>query len=223
MNERWQLEHHRGLPYRVLLPVDYAPTTMKYPVVVYLHGSGERGDDSWAQLKNGPRAFEDPALQTKHPCIVVAPQAPEGETFGGSWYGGPSATQQLVASLVEELRGQRSVDAQRVSLIGFSMGAIGGWDLVLRRPTLFSAFVALAGALEPKEVGRLTVPTWAFHGSDDPSVPCDQTREAFALTQARSLPMRYTELSGVGHEVWRPAFETPALFDWLFAQRRAAT
>lgn len=220
MSERWLLDNHRGLPYRVLLPTNYAPATTKYPVVVYLHGSGERGTDTWAQLKNGIRAFEDPALQARFPCMVVAPQAPAGETFGGSWYGGTSATQRLVSSLVDELHSKRSVDAQRIALIGFSMGAIGGWELVARTPSPFCAFVALAGDLEPADVERVTVPTWAFHGAADSLVPSDNTREAFALAQARQLPMRYTELPCVGHDVWGPAFQTPALFDWLFAQRR---
>ncbi|MBL9039862.1 MAG: dienelactone hydrolase family protein [Archangium sp.] len=217
----WELDSHQGLPYRVLLPSPYTPHNRRYPVVVYLHGSGERGTDTWAQLKNGIRIFEQPVLQSRFPAIVVAPQAPPGATFGGSWYGGTSDTQRAVLSLIESLRGRQSVDPRRVGLIGFSMGAIGGWDMVVRRPELFSAFVALAGDLNPTDVDSLNVPTWAFHGAEDTLVSNQATRAAYERAKRRNLELRYTEVPGVGHNVWQPAFEHPGLYDWLFAQSRS--
>src|SRR5205085_9339771 len=102
-------------------------------VVVYLHGSAERGDDTKAHLTNGVDTLLGQQL------IAVAPQCPRHDTFGGSWYGGASPTQGKVVSLVNELKRRRSVDAERVGVIGFSMGAIGLWDVLLRHRGLFTA------------------------------------------------------------------------------------
>lgn len=210
----WHLAEHDGLPYRFTLPEGYDPEHERYPVVVYLHGSAERGDDTRAHLTNGVDALG--ALQ----AIAVAPQCPRADTFGGSWYGGASATQAKVASLVRALQTRRSVDPRRVSLIGFSMGAIGLWELLLRHPHLFSAAVPIAGDLDPATAPLLRgLPIWAFHGEHDDKVSNRAVREV-----ARRLgpPFRYTELPGVGHDSWRGAFATPELLPWLLAQQRPA-
>ena len=119
----WLPDVLQGMPARVLLPEPYEPQRTQYPLVVSLHGSGERGTDNASQLKNGIRVFESTDLRQRHPCIVVAPQCDRDDTFGGSWYGGSSRTQRAVVAMVRELCGRRSVDARRVYLIGFSMGA----------------------------------------------------------------------------------------------------
>ena len=207
----WDLDHHDGLPFRFHLPSGYEPSR-RYPVVVYLHGSGERGDDTWAHLKNGVEALR------AHELIAVAPQCPKADTFGGSWYGGESATQRKVVSLVRALAGRSSVDPRRISAIGFSMGGIGLWDLLLRHPGLFSAAVPVASDLEPEAAARALAgfPIWAFHGEVDELVSNASVRR---LTGLLGPPFRYTELPGVGHDSWRGAFEHPELVPWLLAQR----
>lgn len=212
---RWELSSHDGLPYRFLLPAGYSPHDTRYPLVVFLHGSGERGDDTESHLKNGVETL------ARWPVIAVAPQCPKTDTWGGSWYGGESATQRRVASLVRELAGRRSVDPARVSLIGYSMGAIGAWDLLLRARELFCAAVPIAGDLYPDTALALAdVPIWAFHGELDRLVSNVAAREVALLMKGRSTRFRYTEFEGVGHDAWRGAFAHPELQGWLLAQRR---
>lgn len=207
----WELDQHDSLPYRYALPPRY-DATKQYPLVVYLHGSGERGDDTTSHLVNGVDAL------LGQPFIAVAPQCPRGETFGGSWYGGASATQSKVVRLVRALASRSTVDPQRVSLIGFSMGGIGLWDLLLRYRELFCAGVPIAGDLDLSSVGALAgVPIWAFHGQSDKLVKPAAVREVAKLL---GPPFRYTEFPGVGHDSWRGAFSHPDLVPWLLAQRR---
>jgi predicted peptidase len=217
----WLSDSMAGLPCRVLLPEPYEPQRVQYPLVVFLHGSGERGTDNGLQLKNGIRAFEAPERRRRFPCIVVAPQCPKDDTFGGSWYGGTSRTQQAVISLVRELSTRRSVDARRVSLLGFSMGAIGLWAMLERAPGLFAAAVPIAGDLDVERARDLVnFPLWAFHGERDELVPNTNTRAFAALAQKLGGLARYTEFPGVGHDAWGPTFARDELYEWLFAQRR---
>lgn len=211
----WDLATHEGLPYRFLLPVNYAPHEQKYPLVLYLHGSGERGDDTTSHLKNGVQTL------AKWPVIAVAPQCAKDDTWGGSWYGGESATQKKVISLVRELTKRRSVDADRVSLIGYSMGAIGAWDILLRARELFAAAVPIAGDLFPEtSLALADFPIWAFHGELDKLVSNVAARKVAELMKARPSKFRYTEFPGVGHDAWQGAFAHPELQRWLLAQRR---
>ncbi len=215
MNQRWELESHEGLPYRFSLPTGYDPANTRYPLVVTLHGSRERGTDTTSHLTNGVQTLES------WPVIAVAPQCPAGDTFGGSWYGGESATQRKVVSLVRELAKRRSVDAQRISIIGYSMGAIGTWDLIERHRDLFAAAVPIAGDLNPESArGLVDFPIWAFHGEVDRTVRNEATRRVAAMMKQLGGVFRYTELAGVGHDSWKGAFENAELRPWLLAQRR---
>lgn len=217
----WLPDVLQGLPVRVLLPEPYEPQRTQYPLVVYLHGSGERGTDNAAQLRNGVRVFESPDLRQRHPCIVVAPQCDRDDTFGGSWYGGPSRTQRAVVAMVRELCTRRSVDSRRVSVIGFSMGAIGLWDLIAHHRDLFAAAVPISGDLDVSLArDLLSFPLWAFHGERDELVSNANTREMYAMMQKLGGLARYTEFPGIGHDAWQPAFARADLFDWLFEQRR---
>jgi predicted peptidase len=220
----WLADTMHGLPCRVLLPEPYEPDARRYPLVLALHGSMERGDDNVRQLSNGVQSFASPAFRRRHPCIVVAPQAPRGATFGGNWYGGRTPLQDTLVALVRELAGRRSVDADRVYGVGFSMGAIGLWDLVKRHADLFAAIVPLAGDVDVDDdsvAALAAVNVWAVHGADDTLVPPDHAREVLR----RLLPggrARWTELAGHGHDVWQAAYAHEPLWDWLFSQRRNA-
>ena len=208
----WELDQHEGLPYRFHLPPRYDPSNRRYPVVLYLHGSAERGTDTTAHLKNGIDALGG------HELIAVAPQCPRHDTFGGSWYGGESPTQRRVVSLVQMLMKRRSVDVQRISIVGFSMGAIGLWELLLRHRALFCAAVPIAGDLDPESARALTgFPIWAFHGEKDELVSNAAIRAVAAMLPP---PFRYTEVPGAGHDSWRAAFAHPELMAWLLAQSR---
>jgi len=216
MTSPWQAETLEGLPCRVLLPEPYAPARVRYPLVVSLHGSGERGTDNTAQLRNGLTVFE----ARRHPCIVVAPQLPPGETWGGSWYGGETAGQRTLVSLVRGLRARRSVDPHRVYGVGFSMGAIGLWDVLVRHPSLFDAAVLIAGDLDLGAASTLTsFPLWSIVGGRDEIVRPDATRAFARLVEERGGTANVTEIASPGHGVWRAAFTHAPLWDWLFAQQ----
>lgn len=208
-----------GLPCRVLLPASYEPQHRRYPLVVSLHGSGERGTDNRAQLKNGLAVFEE--LRREHPCIVVAPQLRGGETWGGSWYGGESAGQRMLVAIVRALSARSSVEAGRVYAVGYSMGAIGLWDILVRHPGLFAAAVLVAGDLDVTAAAALaSFPLWSVVGGRDELVPPDNTRAFARLVADRGGIAKVTEIASAGHDVWRVAFAHRPLWDWLFAQER---
>lgn len=217
MSTAWLEDQLGGLPCRVLLPRQYEPRAHRYPLVVSLHGSGERGTDNQAQLTNGLSVFA--TLRDKHPCVVVAPQLPLDETWGGSWYGGETAGQRMLVAIVRELRGRDSIDPQRIYGVGYSMGAIGLWDLLARHPDLFTAAVLVAGDLDLARSRALTkFPLWAIVGGSDAVVSPDHTR-AFARLLGDHDAAKVTEIASAGHDVWRTAFAHEPLWDWLFAQR----
>jgi predicted peptidase len=212
----WLADTVGGLPCRVLLPTHYEPQARRYPLLVSLHGSGERGTDNWAQLRNGLSIFE----QRHDECIVVAPQLPRDQTWGGSWYGGETSGQRTLVAIVQELRARSSVDPQRVYGVGFSMGAIGLWDILVRSPALFSAAVLIAGDLEPERAATLvSFPLWAIVGGRDELVPPDNNRAFARLVEERGGIAKVTEIATAGHDVWKQAFGHAPLWDWLFAQR----
>jgi predicted peptidase len=220
---QWLFDSFEGLPARVLLPHDYQPAHYRYPLVVFLHGSGERGSDNHAQLRLAVEGFNTPAVRARYPAIVVAPQAPAGASWGGTWYGGSTPVQQAAIGLARALAGRSSVDAGRVYLVGISMGAIGGWDLLVRAPGLFAAALLVCGDPDPENAAALRdVPIWALHGTDDDAVPPANDREMAARVARLGGRLRYTELPGVGHEAWHPVFADPAIYEWLFAQRAPA-
>jgi predicted peptidase len=214
----WLEENVAGLACRVLLPVDYQPHSERYALVISLHGSGERGNDNWAQLRNGLWMFE--RWRVEHPCIVVAPQLGPGETWGGSWYGGETTGQQMLVAAVRELRERRSIDARRVYGIGYSMGAIGLWDILVRHPGTFAAAVLVAGDLELDAAATLTsFPLWTVVGGNDQVVPPHNTRAFARLVEERGGGAKVTEIAGAGHEVWQHAFAHAPIWEWLFGRR----
>jgi predicted peptidase len=128
-----------------------------------------------------------------------------------------------VIRLTRTLSSRVSVDDSRVYLVGISMGAIGGWDLLARAPGLFAAALLVCGDPDPENAEALCrVPIWALHGSDDTAVSAINDREMAARVARLGGRLRYTELAGVGHAAWTPVFADPRVYDWLFAQRRGA-
>lgn len=212
------------LPYR-LLP---NPTDEPQPLVLFLHGAGERGADNEAQLTHVVGIFAEPRVRNQFPGHVIAPQCPPG----GRWVDcdwsapthglpdAPSGPQGLVLGLLEQCIADPMVDARRIYMIGLSMGGYGTWDLVARRPELFAAAVPICGGGDENVAARLAgVPIWAFHGTDDSVVPVARSRNMVDALRAIDGDIRYTEYAGTGHNSWGPASREPELLPWLFAQR----
>lgn len=222
-------EEHR---YQVYVPHDYSASE-RWPVILFLHGAGERGSDGLLQtaVGLGDAIRRDPA---RYPAIVVFPQAPADSL----WTGVPARA--AMAALDRSLE-EFSTDPSRVYLTGLSMGGHGSWYLAYRHPERFAAVAPVCGFVEslfdmgsqasvvPAEEGppfetlarRLAgVPVWIFHGEVDPIVPVEQSRRAAEALEEAGADVRYTELLGVDHNAWDPAYGSPAFGDWLFAQRR---
>ena len=225
----------RGTPYhyQVYVPTAYATGTQRWPVILFLHGAGERGADGLLQTNVGlPAAIR--AKPAQYPAIVVIPQVPTDSL----WLGAPAdaAIAALDATLAE-FRG----DTERVYLTGLSMGGNGTWNIAYRFPERFAAvapicsfitpFPRLPGsrAIVPTDSGEAfaaiarrlrRVPTWIFHGEIDPAVPVAESRRIAEALKTAGGDVRYTEFLGGGHNVWDGVYASPQFQEWLFAQRR---
>lgn len=200
------------LRYLLYLPPGYEDSGDKrWPLVLFLHGSGERGDDIELVKKHGlPEAL--PELPD-FPAIVVVPQCPTLSDW----------VRQLDAltSLLDHLEFSLPVDTDRIYLAGFSMGAHGTWMLAAHQPQRFAALIPIAGRTEPEQAPQIRhLPIWMFHGGKDEGVPIsfsDQMYDALRLLDAQ---VQYTIYHDSGHMVAGFAFREAELYKWLFAQTR---
>ncbi|MBN9122461.1 MAG: prolyl oligopeptidase family serine peptidase [Planctomycetes bacterium] len=221
----------KTLPYRLLKPSG-TEAGKKYPLVVILHGAGERGTDNKKQLvwfwnDKKPSLLTRPEV-AKEKAFVIVPQCPEGKRFvevpweKGS-YKSPEISEplKLTLSLIDSFIKDNPVDADRVYVIGMSMGGYGAIDAVQRRPELFAACVPICGASDPSKAKDIAhVPVWAFHGDADTAVPVSGSREFIAALKKAGADPKYTEYAKVGHNSWSPAFEEQEFWNWIFAQKR---
>jgi predicted peptidase len=216
------------LHYRLLRPPKREGDA-KYPLVVFLHGAGERGDDNDAQLAHGVREFARPQARQKYPCFLIAPQCPNGKRWVEvDWSSHshtlpkqPSDPMRLTLELVESIQKEIPIDARRIYITGLSMGGYGVWDALARKPKLFAAAVPVCGGADLNTAKTVRdVPVWMFHGDQDSAVPVSRSRDmAAALKKAGGHP-KYTEYRGVGHNCWDSAYQDSDMFAWLFAQKR---
>ncbi len=210
-------------PYCVYVPPDYTPERA-WPVVLFLHGSGERGSDGFLQTEVGIGT----AIRRNRdlfPAIVVMPQCPAQQ----SWVG-PMG--EMALRCVEATSREYPLDPRRVYLTGLSMGGQGVWYIAASRPQNFAAIVPLCGFADLSEsaaqaeqlASRLVnIPIWCFHGDSDTAVPVTKSREMVsALRRAGGQPI-YTEYRGLNHNVWDRAYADSELWRWVFAQRAGAT
>lgn len=216
------------LPYRLLKPANLDPEK-KYPLVIFLHGAGERGTDNAAQLKHGAGAFAKPNAREKFPCFVFAPQCPKDKKWVEMDWGGASGTapedpgvmETLVLSAADELVQQLNIDRDRVYITGLSMGGFGTWDLITRHPDLFAAAIPVCGGGDKtKAAAAKAIPVWAFHGLEDKVVLPVRSQDMVAAMRAAGGKAMLTEYPGVAHDSWTFAYAEPNLLQWLFAQRR---
>jgi len=214
--------------YRLLRPA--AVDGGRHPLVLFLHGAGERGSDNLRQLKHLPTWLAETAVRRRHPCFVLAPQCRMDERWVDvSWADAASTPQAAVPTLdlqaavqaLDETLAREPVDPARVYLTGLSMGGYGTWDLAARRPDRFAAILPVCGGGDERVAARLaTLPIWCFHGDADTAVPVERSRQMIAALRAAGGRPIYSELSGVGHDAWTPAYRDGFVLDWLFSQRR---
>lgn len=214
---------------RLLRPPRIEASTT-YPVILFLHGAGERGTDNEKQLAYLPTWLAEPAMQEKYPCYLVAPQCrPDHRWVEVAWDDvastrqSPQMTDDLAAAVaaLDEALAMEAADPGRVYLTGLSMGGFGAWDLAARMPERFAALLPICGGGDEATAPRLArLPIWCFHGADDTVVVPERSRRMIAAVKAAGGIPRYSELTGVGHDSWTPAYRDPDVLDWLFSQRR---
>lgn len=205
----------------------------KYPLVIFLHGAGERGTDNALQLLYFPTQMAQPHMRDRFPCYVLAPQChPERKWMEVDWSSksdpqmpeSPSAELQAVMQMIEQTLKEDQIDPSRVYLTGLSMGGFGSFDLATRHPEWFAAVAPICGAADPAKVATIKdLPVWVVHGDADQTVPVERSRSAVkALRDAGGQPI-YVEMPGVGHNSWNPAYQdNDGLVPWLFRQQRSA-
>ncbi|TWU57741.1 Prolyl oligopeptidase family protein [Rubripirellula reticaptiva] len=232
-----------GLPYRMLVPKPLqeptakrdpaASVATKYPLVLFLHGAGERGDDNQVQLKHGAKEFARRDRRDQFPAFVVFPQCPVGSrwvespwdlTSGrGEFARAPSTPMKVALELVDHLIANESVDPDRVYVTGLSMGGQGTWFAAATKPNRFAAMLEVCGGGDPTWAQDYAgIPIWGFHGQADKVVPIGRGREMIAaLTLGGHHPeLRFTEYPGVGHDSWTQTYSRDDVFEWLFSQSK---
>lgn len=214
------------LRYRLFTPASDSPRA-KYPLIVWLHDILALGIDNRRQTsgsdKAGAQLWISQDMQSRYRCFVVAPQCPLGSVWVNFHTKKPSKKLLLVPDLVEHLMRQYPIDADRIYLVGQSMGGYGVWALLEARPDLFAAGVPVAGGGDPSRAASISgIPVWAFHGARDHLVKVRESREMIAALEAAGGHPRYTEYPKLGHSMkfWRTVFSEPELPAWLFTQRR---
>ena len=187
----------------------------RFPLVIWLHGSGSSGTDNEAQMGGATGVFTNAGHQEKNPCFVLAPQCPDKDI------GWKKQVADNLMLLIADLADKLPIDMKRLYLGGSSMGGFGTWSLCAKYPTVFAVGVPLCGGGDPKQAEALkNVPIWAFHGDQDPMVPVDRDRVAVAAVKAAGGTLiKYTELAGEGHNITGIVLAKEDLHDWVFSQR----
>lgn len=206
------------LPYRLLVPQNI--TLEKYPLVIFLHGSGERGQDNEQNLKYITDLFLNTDNRNTYPAYVVVPQCPVDKRWTPEdWYAKLKEPASSVMALLDSLVEHESIDPNRIYLMGLSMGGFGTWYLITRFPNTFAAAIPICGGGDWNQAKTIShIPLWIFHGKKDEVVLPEQSRKmVHALKKAGAKP-QYTEYKKVGHDSWIPALKEPQLLNWLFSQ-----
>lgn len=218
-----------AVPYRELMPTD-ASEDNKYPLVLFMHGAGERGDDNLAQLRHGAGMFTSPQNMEQYPAIVLFPQCSADKYW--IWdkperpaWGTPQPLSSSIEAVMELLDGYLAsgkVDLSRVYVMGISMGGMATFDIITRYPGIFAAAIPICGAVDTTRFSEDNndVKVRIYHGDMDDVVPPVNSRNAYYAMKKVGYEVSLREFCGVGHDSWNPAFNTPGFLEWLFNQHR---
>jgi predicted peptidase len=197
-------------PYLVYLPENYDASGEESPLIVFLHGMGERGDDLERIKEHGPPKI----LQEKKadfPFVVVSPQCPRDR-----WW----VTEDLDVFLSDILE-KYNVDEDRVYLTGLSMGGFATWKWAAEQPERFAAIAPICGGGEPVTAWRLRrMPIWAFHGAKDGTVPLERSEQMIEAVKARGGNPKFTVYPEAEHDSWTETYNNPELYSWFLEHKR---
>ncbi|MFN4200551.1 MAG: alpha/beta fold hydrolase [Fervidobacterium gondwanense] len=234
-------DYELRLPYRLYIPRAYRRGNVEnqnFPLVVFLHGAGERGTDNIKQItaNEGATVWASDEVQVKHPCFVLAPQCPEdsywGTSFrivGSSEYLEPNALLATVNVIIEKLIDKYPIDTSKIYITGLSMGGFGSVALMTMCPDRFAAGVVVCGGGNVRKAYKIAkIPIWFFHAEDDDVVPVHYTRDLVRELEKLGAPVKYTEypkgyMGSLGlppHASWVPTYRNKEMIEWLFEQRK---
>jgi len=225
----------KSLNYRILEPFhgDKDPI----PLFIFLHGSGERGNDNTLQLVHGSTFFLKETEKEKYNSYVIFPQCSKNNRWSyhkeDPWTSKKEYFEQgdkkisyygnLVILLIEDLVKKKNIDRNRIYISGLSMGGYGTFDLVSHHPELFAAAAPICGGADMKLlINAKDVPFWIFHGDNDKLVPVEYSRDAYKELKKFSDQNKYTEYKGVNHNAWDYVFKESNYLDWFFNQRKTS-
>lgn len=223
------------MPYRILFPENFDPEK-KYPLIIMLHGSGERGNDNEAQLKNASALFTKTSFRQKYPAIVVFPQCPAnsfwsdvafshdstGNKFVFPTNAPPTKAMHAVMGLIGQMLEKPYVNQHQVYVGGLSMGGMGTFEIIGREPKIFAAAFAMCGGDNTLNAEKYAkkVPVWIFHGEKDNIVSPDHSMSIYEAIKAAGGDPKLTIIPNVGHQCWDIAMADPDLMVWLFSHKK---
>ena len=201
---------HTVMNYLKYLPPSYNESKEKWPLLLFLHGAGERGDDLELVKVHGPPKMI--AQGRDFPFVVISPQCPEDV-----WW-----SIEALHALINEVVETNRIDESRIYVTGLSMGGYGSWGLAYTYPDLFAAAVPICGGGEPEKAPLMKeIPTWVFHGAKDEAVPLQRSQEMVDALEAAGGEVRFTVYPEAGHVgAWENAYGDPELWEWLAKQRK---
>lgn len=206
------IEKELSTRYLVHLPAKYeAGDNRLWPLIVFLHGAGERGNDITKVARWGPLAYA--RQHPEFPFVVVGPQCPMMKDW----------SPELVNTLLDEVIGRYDVDTDRIYLTGLSMGGAGTWETAMAYPDRFAAIVPLCGRVIPLLSGALwKMPVWVFHGEQDQVVPFSQSKEIVEILRGMgNEKVKFTAYPEADHHIWKRTYNNPELYDWILRHRRS--
>ena len=231
-SKKYYINQSDTLQYRIMMPKDF-DNSKQYPVILFLHGAGERGNDNKAQLVHGSKLFASEENRTNFPAIVVFPQCPKNSYWANAKIDRstkplkiefpldikPTKPLRLVMQLMKEISSKPYVNKSKIYVGGLSMGGMGTFEIVYRRPKLFAAAFSICGAGNPKatKVYAKTTPFWIFHGANDDVVnPLSSLEMVSGILKNGGKP-NFTLYAKDNHNSWDSAFSEPELLPWLFS------
>ncbi|MGH7136708.1 MAG: prolyl oligopeptidase family serine peptidase [Pirellulales bacterium] len=198
------------LNYLVFLPDDYEKSDKKWPLILFLHGAGESGDDLSKVKKHGPPKIVE--TKTDFPFIVVSPQS-----AGRGW------NADALKALLDKVVGDYRVDRDRVYLTGLSMGGFGTWTLAAAYPEYFAAIAPVCGGGNPADAKKVKdLPIWVFHGAKDDAVPLRRSEDMVNALNDVGADVKFTVYPDAGHDSWTETYDNPELYKWFLSHKRGA-
>jgi predicted peptidase len=205
--ERITLRARTG--YLLYLPEEYRKGEGKWPLMLFLHGAGERGTDIELVKKHGPPKLV--AASQKFPFIILSPQCPEDEYWSVP----------VLKALLDRVLRSHSVDRSRIYVTGLSMGGNAAWRMAIAHPNLFAAIAPICGWGNARKAASIKhIPAWAFHGGKDPIIALNRGESMVNSLKAAGGNVRFTVYPEADHDSWTATYENPEFYEWMLAQRK---